>query len=579
MSKTVNSQEIYELWLSDPYFDAETKRELKAIEGDEKEIEDRFYTTLEFGTGGLRGVIGAGTNRMNFYTVGKATQGLANYINKKGYKDAAVCIAYDSRRFSPEFAARCALVLAANGIKAYIFTSLRPTPEVSFAVRELKCVAGIMITASHNPPEYNGYKAYWDDGAQVVSPYDTEIIDEVNLVENFSDCKLTTEKAAKKAGLYVEIDKEIDDKFIAAVKEQSVSQATSKNADLTVVYTPLNGAGNLSVRRALKEQGFKNVHVVPEQEAPDPNFTTLQYPNPEDPKAFTLALKLAKEVNADIIIATDPDSDRMGCAVLSPDGEYEILTGNMIGALLCEYILSERRANGTLPENAAVISTIVSTDITRAIAGRYNAAYFEVLTGFKNIGSLIKQFDETKSNNFVFGFEESYGYLSGTFARDKDAIGASMLICEYAACLKSKGKTLVSALNGLYETYGYFKETTQSITLKGIEGQAAIKTIMEHLRDAPPKEVAGLAVTTARDYKKRVTTNLETGILENITLPVSDVLYYTLGDGSWFCVRPSGTEPKIKIYFGVKAGSAAEADEKIKALSAGVMFVINREIP
>jgi phosphoglucomutase len=571
----------YKLWLGDSYFDEATKQELKAIEGDEKEIEDRFFKALEFGTGGLRGVIGAGTNRMNFYTVGKATQGLANYIIKKGRTSDGVAIAFDSRRFSKEFAERSALVLAANGIKAYVFESLRPTPELSFAVRELGCVSGIVITASHNPPEYNGYKCYWDDGGQVVSPWDNEIIEEVNLVENFSDCKLTDLKAAKKAGLYIEIGKETDDKFIAAVLKQSLNPgAVKKIADeVKIVYTPLNGAGNLFVRRALTELGFTKVFVVPEQENPDPDFTTIGYPNPEDPNAFKLALKLAGEKDADIIIATDPDSDRVGCAVKDKNGEYVMLTGNMAGVLLCEYILSQKAKNKTLPLNSAVISTIVSTDLTKVIAKTYGAQYFDVLTGFKNIGSMIKDFERTGKYEFIFGFEESYGYLSGTHARDKDAIVSAMLLCEYAAYLKLEGKTMTGALSEIYEKYGYFKENTQSITLKGVEGVKAIKTIMDNIRENPPSEVCGQMVFSFSDYKNRITKDMLTGQSEGITLPVSDVLYFVLGDGSWFCIRPSGTEPKIKIYFGVKGKTQEEAENKMKDLSAGVMYIINKEIP
>ncbi|MDR1688745.1 MAG: phospho-sugar mutase [Clostridiales bacterium] len=571
----------YKLWLEDDYFDGATKQELKAIEGDEKEIEDRFFKALEFGTGGLRGVIGAGTNRMNFYTVGKATQGLANYIIKKGRAESGVAIAFDSRRFSKEFAERSALVLAANGIKAYVFESLRPTPELSFAVRELGCVSGIVITASHNPPEYNGYKCYWDDGGQVVSPWDNEIIEEVNLVENFSDCKLISLKDAKKAGLYIEIGKKIDDKFIKCVLNQSLNPgAVKKIADMfKIVYTPLNGAGNLFVRRALAELGFTNVFVVPEQENPDPDFTTIGYPNPEDPNAFKLALALAKEKDADIIIATDPDSDRVGSIVRDKNGEYVMLSGNMAGVLLCEYILSQKTKNKTLPENSAVISTIVSTDLTKVIAKTYGASYFDVLTGFKNIGSMIKDFEQTGKYEFVFGFEESYGYLSGTHARDKDAIVSAMLLCEYAAYLKLEGKTLTDALGEIYEKYGYFKESTQSITLKGVEGLKAIKTIMENIRSNPPSEVCGQMVFSFGDYKNRITKDMLTGQSEGITLPVSDVLYFVLGDGSWFCIRPSGTEPKIKIYFGVKGKTEEEADKKMKDLSAGVMYIINKEIP
>lgn len=566
-------------WLNDAYFDAETKAELKAIENDDKEIQERFYKDLEFGTGGLRGIIGAGTNRMNKYTVGKATQGLANYILKQGEegKKMGVAISYDSRHMSPEFAEQAALVLNGNGIKAYVFDELRPTPELSFAVRHLGCTAGIMVTASHNPPEYNGYKVYWADGGQVPYPRDEEIINEVNSIENYSDVKTANKQEAQTSGLFNIIGKEIDDEFVKNVKAQSINSDVIKKVTDTfkIVYTPLHGTGNKPVRRVLEEIGFKNVYVVPEQELPDPEFSTVSYPNPEDPKAFTLAMDLAKKEQADIIVGTDPDADRVGAVVKDSSGEYIILTGNMTGVLLADYILSQKKANGTLPENGALVSTIVSTNMTQAIAKYYDVAMYEVLTGFKYIGEKIKEFEQTGSHTFLFGFEESYGCLSGTYARDKDAVVATMLICEMAAFYKTKGMSLYEGLQEVYKKYGYYKETVKSITLKGIEGVQKIKYIMETLRKDSPNEVSGVKVVEARDYKASVTKNLVTGKEEKIELPVSDVLYYVLEDESWFCIRPSGTEPKIKVYFGVNGNTSEEADDKLNKVSSGLMSIID----
>ncbi|MDR3091441.1 MAG: phospho-sugar mutase [Clostridiales bacterium] len=571
-------RENYELWLTDDYFDADTKSELRSIAGNEKEIEDRFFKTLEFGTGGLRGVIGAGTNRMNFYTVGKATQGLANYITKQGEEavKSGVAIAYDSRRFSPEFAKHAALTLAANGIKAYLFESLRPTPALSFAVRQLGATAGIVLTASHNPPEYNGYKVYWSDGGQVPYPRDEAIIGEANAVVNFSDCGRISEDEAKKAGLLQYIGKEVDDAFISNVKAQTVNPALVREMGdkLTVVYTPIHGTGNVPVRRVLSELGYTRVHVPPEQEAPDSNFSTVGYPNPEDSKVFAISMKLAAEVGADIILGTDPDCDRVGAVIKNPTGEYLSLTGNMTGTLLTEYILSQKAAAGSLPKNGAVISTIVSTDMTKAIAAAYGVDYFDVLTGFKYIGEKIKEFEETGSHEYLFGFEESYGCLAGTYARDKDAVVASMLICEMAAYYKKNGKSLYDGLTEIYEKYGYYKESIESITLKGVEGLASIKRIMGALRDNPPKEVGGVNMSALRDYKASVETDFATGAKKPINLPVSDVLYFSLEDNSWFCVRPSGTEPKIKIYFGVKGADAADAESRLNILSAAVLKLV-----
>lgn len=565
--------EKYEFWLASEAFDDETKAELEAIRGDEKEIKERFYKDLEFGTGGLRGIIGAGTNRMNKYTVGKATQGLASYILKNNPDGAkmGVAIAYDSRNMSPEFAEGAALVLNANGIKSYIFDELRPTPELSYAVRSLGCTAGIVVTASHNPPEYNGYKVYWADGAQVVAPKDRGIIEEVNAVADFADIKTIDKEEAVKAGLFNVIGSDIDDGFVNAVLEQAVRPEEVKKAeDMVIVYTPLHGTGNKPVRRVLKEAGFKNVFVVPQQELPDKNFSTVGYPNPEDPKAFTLAIELAKEKNADIVVGTDPDADRIGVVIKDKDGGYSVMTGNMTGALLTEYVLGGRKEKGRLPKNAAVIKTIVTTEMVRAIAENYDAQLIEVLTGFKYIGEKIKQFEEDNSRTFVFGFEESYGCLSGTYARDKDAVGAAMLVCEMAAYYKNRGMTLYDALNELYEKYGVYREGVKSVTLKGIDGAEQIQKIMAYLRANTPIEFAGHRTIWKKDYKTKEFVNIATGETEESTLPVSDVLYYNLEDGAWLCVRPSGTEPKIKFYMGVRGISVKEAERKVEAMENAV---------
>ncbi len=563
----------YNFWLTSPQFDEETRKELEAIKGNDLEIKDRFYKDLEFGTGGLRGIIGAGTNRMNKYTVGKATQGLSNYIlkNNPEGKTMGVALAYDSRNMSPEFAEMSALVLNANGIKAYIFDELRPTPELSFAVRQLGCTAGIVVTASHNPPEYNGYKVYWADGAQVVAPKDEGIIGEVNSITDFSAIKMMDKAEAVKNGLFNVVGKEIDDAFVENIKKQAVRpEEVIKAKDMKIVYTPLHGAGNKNVRRVLAEVGFENVYVVPEQEKPDGTFPTVGYPNPEDPKAFTLAIKLAQEKQADIIIGTDPDSDRIGVVVKDNNGNYDILTGNMTGALLTEYVLGGRKEKGTLPENAAMVKTIVTTEMVRAIAENYGVKLFDVLTGFKFIGEKIKQFEEDHSYSYVFGFEESYGCLSGTYARDKDAVGASMLVCEMAAYYKNKGMTLYDGLMELYNKYGFYKEGVKSVTLKGVDGAEQIQKIMEYLRNNVPSDFAGNKVIWAKDYKTGVFKNLLTGENEASTLPKSNVLYYNLDDRAWLCVRPSGTEPKIKFYMGVKADSLEKAVEKTDALVASV---------
>ena len=564
----------YAQWLKDDCFDAETKKELEAISGDDKEIKERFYKDLEFGTAGLRGIIGAGTNRMNVYTVGKASQGLANYILSQGEETVkkGVAIAYDSRNMSPEFAEATALIMAANGIPAHIYPSLRPVPMLSFAVRHLGCTAGVVITASHNPPEYNGYKVYWADGGQVPAPRDGEIIKEVNKVENYTDIKKISLEEAKAKNLYHVIDSSVDDAFVENVKSRALNNDLVKKLgdDFKVVYTPIHGSGNIPVRRILEESGFKNVYVVKEQELPDGNFPTVGYPNPENPDVFTLAIALAKEKNADIIVGTDPDADRVGAVVKDDKGDYIVLTGNMTGALLTEYILSQRKEQGKLPANGAVIKTIVTTEMTRYICEEYGIKLFDVLTGFKYIGEKIKEFEQSGEYEYVFGFEESYGSLPGTYARDKDAVAATLLICEMAAYYKSKGMTLYDGLLALYKKYGFCKEGIKSLTLKGIEGLEKIQKIMATFRENTPSEFAGIAVTWARDYKTKVFKNVKTGETEEDTLPVSDVLHYTLEDGTWICIRPSGTEPKLKFYYGVKGTSVEDADAKIAALDKAV---------
>lgn len=572
-------QEIYKEWLTNPYFDEETKAELRALEGNEPEIEDRFYRELEFGTGGLRGVIGAGTNRMNIYTVRKATQGLANYVIKANGKEKGVAIAYDSRRMSPEFAKEAALCLNSNGIKTYIFESLRPTPELSFAVRRLNCIAGIVITASHNPAEYNGYKVYWEDGAQITPPHDKNILAEVAAVKDFSEVSTMGEEEAVKQGLYNVISETLDDEYMAELKKQIIHpEIIQKMADdIRIVYTPLHGTGNLPVRRVLKELGFKQVYVVEEQEKPDGNFPTVPYPNPEDPKAFALALELAKKVDADIVLATDPDADRLGVyAKDSKTGEYVSFTGNMSGMLIAEYILRERKATGTLPDNAALVKTIVTTNMADVLCRAYDVKLIEVLTGFKFIGEQIKLFEENNSYSYVFGLEESYGCLAGTYARDKDACVAVMMLCEVAAAYKAAGKTLWDGMLDIYEKYGYFREDLETITLKGISGAEQIKGIMEELRNNPPTEIGGVAVKEVRDYQNSVAKELSTGAEHALTLPKSNVLYFDMENDCWCCARPSGTEPKIKFYIGVKADSLEGSDEMLKKVVKDLMDRIEK---
>ena len=567
----------FKFWLEDDYFDAATKAELAGIADNEKEIEDRFYRELEFGTGGLRGVIGAGTNRINIYTVRKATQGLANYILKQGTQEKGVAIAYDSRFMSPEFADEAALCLAANGIKAYVFDALRPTPELSFALRTLGCTAGIVITASHNPPEYNGYKVYWEDGAQITAPKDKEIITEVKAITDYHTVKTMGKDAAMAAGLYVVIGKEIDDLYMVELKKQVIHPEIIEEVaeDIKIVYTPLCGTGNVPVRRVLKELGFKNVYVVPEQENPDPKFTTLEYPNPEDPKAFTYALNLAKEKDADIILATDPDADRLGVyAKDAKTGEYVAFTGNMSGMLIAEYLLSEKVKTGTMPENPAMVTTIVTTNMTFPITERYGVKLVEVLTGFKFIGEQIKFFEQSGSNNYVFGLEESYGCLAGTHARDKDAIVAVMCLCEVAAYCKKNNKTLWDMMLEMYETYGYFKETQYTITLKGIDGSKQIAAIMDKLRQNPPKAIGDAKVLKFRDYQEDRIVDMETGAETKTGLPKSNVLYFELPNNCWCCARPSGTEPKIKFYMGVVGNSLEDADKKVVQLTEDLKALI-----
>ena len=572
-------KEIYESWLNNPYFDEDTKAELRAIADDENEIKERFYTELEFGTAGLRGVIGAGTNRMNIYVVRKATQGLANYIASVNGQSKGVAIAYDSRRMSPEFANEAALCLAANGIQAYIFESLRPTPELSYAVRKLGCIAGINITASHNPPEYNGYKVYWEDGAQITPPHDTGIMAEVKAITDYSTLKTMSREDAEKAGLYEVIGQAIDDSYIEELKSQVLHMDSIKAMakELKIVYTPLHGTGNIPARRVLKELGFENVYVVPEQELPDGNFPTVSYPNPEAAEAFELGLKLAKEVDADLVLATDPDADRLGVYVKdSKTGEYHPLTGNMSGCLLADYEIGQKKELQGLPEDGALIKTIVTTNMADAIARYYGVRLIEVLTGFKFIGQQILGFETSGKGTYLFGFEESYGCLIGTHARDKDAIVATMALCECAAYYKTKNMTLWDAMIEMYERYGYYKDSVKSITLKGIEGLAKIQEIMDTLRKNPPTQVGDYKVTSFRDYKEDKITNLETKEVCPTGLPKSNVLYFDMTDDAWLCVRPSGTEPKVKFYYGIKGTSLEDADAKSEKLGEEVLAMIDK---
>ena len=562
----------YQNWLNDTNIDDKTKEELKSIR-DEKEIEDRFYKDLEFGTAGLRGVIGAGTNRMNKYTVTKATQGLANYIVKNNGQDRGVAIAYDCRIMSEEFSEQTALCLNANGIKTYRFDSLRPTPELSYAVRKLGCIAGIVITASHNPPEYNGYKVYWEDGAQIVEPIDKEIINEVNNVTDFSSIKTISKEEAVSKGLYNVIGKDIDDQYIAELKKLVVNQEAinEMQKDIKIVYTPLHGTGNIPVQRILKEIGFENVYVVKEQEAPDGKFPTVSYPNPEDPNAFKLAIELAQKVDADVILANDPDADRLGVyAKDNKTGKYIQFNGNMTGNLVAEYILSQKKENHTLPENGAIIKTIVSSNLTDAISEYYGVKLFSTLTGFKNIAKIIRGFEKDNTYNCLFSYEESYGCIIGTHARDKDGIVAVMTVCEAAAYYKKQGLTLWDQMLNIYKKYGYYKEKQLSIVLKGAEGAEQIKKMMDEMRKNPPAKIADYTVKAVGDYSTQKIHNNETGEDSNTNLPKSNVLYYELDKNAWCCARPSGTEPKIKFYMGVCGTSLENADMELEKLEQAI---------
>lgn len=567
-------KEKYNEWCNNPSFDEETKKELLSIQNNEAEIQDRFYKDLEFGTAGLRGVIGAGTNRMNIYTVGKATQGLANFIIKQNGQKKGVAIAYDSRHMSKEFSEQAALCLNANGIKTYIFDSLRPTPELSFTIRKLGCISGIIITASHNPPEYNGYKVYWDDGAQIVAPIDKGIIDEVNSITDYSSIKTMSLEEAKSKGLYNVISTEIDDKYIAELKKLLVHPELIKQEaeNIKIVYTPLHGTGNVLVQRILKEIGFTNVYIVKEQELPDGDFPTVAYPNPEDPNAFELALKLAKEKNADIVLANDPDADRLGVYVKdTKSGEYIQFNGNMTGNLICEYILSQKKETNTLPENSAVIKSIVSSNLTDVICSSYNVKMFEALTGFKNIAKVIRDFEEQNSYNTVFSYEESYGCIIGTHARDKDGIVAVMCLCEAVCYYKTLGLTLWDQMNKMYEKYGYYIEGQHSLVLKGAEGAEKIKQMMSAIRSNPPKAFGSYTVTKFSDYETSKVIDYTTNEEATINQPKSNVLYFDLNNNAWCCVRPSGTEPKIKFYIGVKGTSLNDAKEKLETLKNDVL--------
>ncbi|WP_129595745.1 phospho-sugar mutase [Anaerophilus nitritogenes] len=569
---------LYNEWINHPYFDEDTKLELKNIENNEKEIEDRFYKDLEFGTGGLRGVIGAGTNRINKYTVRKATQGLANYLleNIENAQEKGVVIAYDSRHESDVFAREAALVLSANEIKAYLFEDLRPTPELSFAVRYLHCAAGIVITASHNPSEYNGYKVYGEDGGQIVPSMAECIIEEIQKIENYEDVSYISDEEAKSKGLLFIIGEEVDKAYIEKVKELSLRKDMIRNSGkkLKIIYTPLHGTGNKLVRRVLNELGFE-VAVVKKQENPDPNFSTVKSPNPEENEAFTLALEMAKEYETDVILGTDPDCDRVGLVVKNDQDEYEVLTGNQTGALLVEYVLSTMKEKKVLPKNGVLIKTIVTSKLGEEIAKSFGIDTTDTLTGFKFIGEKIKEFEEKEDREFLFGYEESYGYLAGTFVRDKDAVIASMLICEMTSYYKSKGITLYEALKEIYKKYGYYEEELVSMTLKGKEGLEKIKEILKYFRENTPKSIENQRVKWFRDYKNAVAMNFITGDMEKINLPTSDVLHFTLEDESWFCIRPSGTEPKIKIYFSVKGNSMKSAKDNLKMIKDHVIKMIS----
>ena len=569
--------EEYKKWCESPEFDEETKKELLEIQGNQEEIEDRFYKELEFGTAGLRGIIGAGTNRMNKYTVGKATQGLANYIVEQGTQNKGVAISYDSRKMSKEFSLQTALILNANGIKTYLFENLRPVPELSFAVRNLGCTAGVMITASHNPPKYNGYKVYWDDGSQIVAPRDKEIIEKVRLVKNYNEIKIMTEKEAEESGLLCKIGTEMDEKYLSTLKSLVLNPEIVKQEGkkLKVVYTPLHGTGNTIASNLLKEIGLENVYVVPEQSKPDGNFPTVDYPNPEDRKAFKLALELAKKVDADVVLATDPDADRLGIfAKDNKTGEYMEYTGNMSALLIAEYRISQMKEKGILPDNGMFITTIVSSELAKAIANYYGLEFIEVLTGFKNIGAVMKKADEKKDKTYVFGFEESYGCLIGDYARDKDGIAAVMALCEAACYYQSKGKTLWDAMQDIYKKYGFYKETQVSIIREGVQGAQEIKDMMTKMRTTDIEKIGEDKVLIFKDVDKDIVKNMITGEVYKTGLPKSNVLYYGLEKDSWCCIRPSGTEPKIKLYMGVKGQTEQDAEQKLEELKNAMLEIV-----
>ena len=575
----MNYLDEYKRWCESPEFDEETKKELLEIKENEAEIEDRFYKELEFGTAGLRGIIGVGTNRMNKYTVGKATQGLANYILEQGTQNKGVAISYDSRIMSKEFALQTALIFCANGIKAYLFENLRPVPELSFAVRELKCTAGVMITASHNPPKYNGYKVYWEDGSQIVSPRDTEIINKVRNVKDFKEIKSINKEDAISKGLLNIVGTEMDEKYIEILKEHILNPEIMKEQGkkLKVVYTPLHGTGNTIAEKLLNELGMENVYVVPEQKEPDGKFPTVDYPNPEDPKAFKLALELAKKVDADVVLATDPDADRLGIyAKDSKTGEYMNYTGNMSALLIAEYRISQMKEKGILPSNGMFITTIVSSELAKAIAKYYGLECIEVLTGFKNIGAVMRKAEENQDKKYVFGFEESYGCLIGDYARDKDGIAAVMALCEAACYYASKGKTLWDAMIDIYEKYGYYKEAQVSIVREGVQGAQEIKDMMTKMRETDIKSIGKYKVLVFKDVEKDVVKDMKTGEISKTGLPKSNVLYYELEDNSWCCIRPSGTEPKIKLYMGIKGNTEKEAEEKLPELKEAMLEIVEK---
>ncbi|MFF2912258.1 phospho-sugar mutase [Paenibacillus sp. NPDC057934] len=557
--------ETLEHWLQDPSVDESTKAELRALENDPQELEERFYRDLEFGTGGLRGVIGAGSNRINRYTVGRATQGFAKYILEQhtGEGHPSVVIAHDSRHFSPEFSLEAALVLAGNGIEAYLYPSLRSTPQLSFSVRHLQATGGVVITASHNPPEYNGYKVYNSEGGQLVPHEAEKVISYIMEVDSFDTVKRISQEEAESQGLLHWLGEKEDEAFTDTVAAVSVAReeiAAKLGSDFKIVYTPLHGTGNHPVRRVLEKIGFTQVHVVPEQEQPDAEFTTVKSPNPEEREAFTLAIKLGEELNADLLIGTDPDADRMGAVVRDNEGKFVVLSGNQSGALMIHYYLSRLQEQGKLPKNGAVIKTVVTSEMGAAVAAHYGATIFNTLTGFKYIGEKMTQFEASGEYTYLFGYEESYGYLAGNYARDKDAVLAAMLIAEAGAYYKAQGKTLYDVLQELYEQFGYFLESLESRTLKGKDGVAQIQGIMSDWRSNPPQEIAGSAVSEILDFSLGLN-----------GLPKENVLKYMLADGSWFCLRPSGTEPKIKVYFAVRGESLQNAKDKIAALSEQVM--------